>query len=194
MTGAGPSWSTCPSGSRRSGRALRLLVESRAPGQGLRSSYLLGASVSALMLGALTLGIVKGGDWGWTSPATIACFVAAAIFPSLFVVSSRRHRSPLVDPALLRIRPSLVGNVATIVAGVGLYRRSADDETRRQQNGVGRTRSAASGVGGVPGARVAAILAARLGPSPSHAAIARSSSPAPSSGRSPTSGTRSASR
>ena len=55
----------------------RLLVESRAPGR-RRMPDLLGASVSALMLGALTLGIVKGGDWGWTSPATIACFVAAA--------------------------------------------------------------------------------------------------------------------
>ena len=98
----------------------RLLVESRAPGH-RRLPDLLGATCRRSCWALLTLGIIKGGDWGWTSPATIACFVAAAVLLAVFVVSSRRHRSPLIDPALLRVRPFVVGNVATIVAGVGFY-------------------------------------------------------------------------
>ena len=139
----------------------RLLVESRAPGH-RRLPDLLGATVSALMLGALTLGIIKGGDWGWTSPATIACFVAAAVLLAVFVVSSRRHRSPLIDPALLRVRPFVVGNVATIVAGVGFYAYLLTNILWLQY--VWGYSIILSGLAVVPGALVAAILASRLGP------------------------------
>ncbi len=139
----------------------RLLVESRAPGR-RRLPDLLGASVSALMLGALTLGIVKGGDWGWGSPETIACFVAFAVLLVVFVISSRRHRSPLIDPALLRIRPFVVGNTATIVAGVGFYAYLLTNILWLQY--VWGYSILVSGLAVVPGALVAAILAARLGP------------------------------
>jgi EmrB/QacA subfamily drug resistance transporter len=139
----------------------RLLVESRAPGH-RRLPDLLGAAVSALMLGALTLGIVKGGDWGWTSPATIACFAAAAVLLVVFVISSRRHRSPLVDPMLLRIRPFVVGNAATTVAGIGFYAYLLTNILWLQY--VWGYSILVSGLAVVPGALVAAILAARLGP------------------------------
>ena len=97
-----------------------LLVESRAPGR-RRTPDLRGATLSALMLGLLTLGLVKGQDWGWTSLATIACFAGSALMLVGFVLSSRAARQPLIDPALLRIRSFVVGNVATIVAGAGFY-------------------------------------------------------------------------
>jgi NTE family protein len=139
----------------------RLLVESRAPGH-RRMPDLLGAAISALMLGTLTLGIVKGGDWGWTSPATIACFVASALLLAAFVASSRRHRSPLLDPALLRIRPFVVGNVATIVAGIGFYAYLLTNILWLQY--VWGYSIVVSGLAVVPGALVAVLLAARLGP------------------------------
>lgn len=139
----------------------RLLVESRAPGH-RRLPDLLGASVSALMLGALTLGIVKGGDWGWTSPAVVGCFVSFGVFLALFVASSRRHRSPLLDPALLRVRPFVVGSVATIVAGIGFYAYLLTNILWLQY--VWGYSVLVSGLAVVPGALVAAILASRLGP------------------------------
>ena len=139
----------------------RLLVESRAPGR-RRMPDLVGAMLSALMLGALTLGIVKGADWGWTSPAVVGCFVASALLLVAFVVSSRRHRSPLLDPALLRIRPFVVGNVATIVAGIGFYAYLLTNILWLQY--VWGYSVIMSGLAVVPGALVAAILAARLGP------------------------------
>ena len=139
----------------------RLLVESRAPGR-RRLPDMLGATLSALMLAVLTLGIVKGGDWGWTSPETIGCFVGALLLLGAFIWSSRRHRSPLLDPALLRIRPFVVGNVATIVAGIGFYAYLLTNILWLQY--VWGYSVVVSGLAVVPGALVAAVLASRLGP------------------------------
>ena len=44
------------------------LVESRAPGRRVMPD-LVGAALLVVSLGLLNLGIIKGGDWGWTSPA-----------------------------------------------------------------------------------------------------------------------------
>ena len=139
----------------------RLLVESRAPGR-RRMPDLVGALLSALVLGLITLGLVKGEDWGWTSAATLGCFVSAAVLLGLFVVSSRRSRSPLIDPALLRIRAFSVGNTATIVAGMGFYAYLLTNILWLQL--VWRYSILDSGLAVVPGALVAAVLAAVLGP------------------------------
>ncbi len=100
--------------------ARRQLVESRAHGR--RSlPDLAGAALFAVVLALVTLGIVQGNDWGWSSWQVLGSFAAAAVLLVGFVFSSRRHRSPLLDPALLRIRPFAVGNVATVFAGMGFY-------------------------------------------------------------------------
>ena len=138
-----------------------LLVESRAPGR-RRTPDLRGATLSALMLGLLTLGLVKGEDWGWTSPAVIGCFVGAALLLVGFVLSSRAARSPLIDPALLRIRSFVVGNVATIVAGAGFYAYLLCNILWLQY--VWHYSVLVAGLAVVPGALVAAVLAAVLGP------------------------------
>ena len=138
-----------------------LLVESRAPGR-RRTPDLRGATLSALTLGLLTLGLVKGQDWGWTSPAIIGCFVGAALMLVGFVLSSRASRTPLIDPALLRIRSFAVGNVATIVGGAGFYAYLLCNILWLQY--VWHYSVLVSGLAVVPGAIVAAVLAAVLGP------------------------------
>ena len=139
----------------------RQLAESRAPGR-RRMPDLRGAALSALFLGLLTLGLVKGEDWGWTSAQTLLTFAAAVLALGLFVLSSRRHRSPLLDPALLRIRPFAVGNSATIVAGMGFYAYLLTNILWLQL--VWGYSVLVSGLAVVPGAVVAAVLAAVLGP------------------------------
>ncbi len=139
----------------------RLLVESRAPGR-RRLPDLKGAVLSAAMLGLLTLGIVKGNDWGWTSWQVLACFAGSAVLFAGFVVSSRRHRSPLLDPALLRIRSFAVGNVAMIVAGMGFYAYLLTNILWLQY--VWGYSVLRAGLALVPAALVAAVLAAVLGP------------------------------
>ena len=98
----------------------RTLVESRAPGR-RRLPDVRGAALLAVGLTALTLAIVQGNDWGWTSARVLAGLLAAAALVAGFVVSSRVHPQPLLDPALLRIRSFTVGNVLTVIAGMGFY-------------------------------------------------------------------------
>jgi NTE family protein len=100
--------------------ARRGLVESRASGR-RRVPDLRGAMLLALALGCLTLGLVKGPDWGWVSPATIGSFVAAVVAMVGFVLSSQNHPTPLIEPAFLRIRSFTAGNALTLIASAGFY-------------------------------------------------------------------------
>lgn len=100
--------------------ARRALVESRAPGR-RRVPDLRGAALLAVALGLLTLGLIKGPDWGWSSAATTGSLVAAAVTMSGFVMSSRHHPTPLIEPALLRIRSFVTGTALTVVASIGFY-------------------------------------------------------------------------
>ena len=100
--------------------ARRELVESRAPGR-RRVPDLRGAVLLAAALGLLTLGLIKGPDWGWSSYGTVGSFVAAAVALVGFVLSSRFHPSPLIEPVYLRVPSFVAGNALTIVAGVGFY-------------------------------------------------------------------------
>jgi EmrB/QacA subfamily drug resistance transporter len=69
----------------------------RAPPLDLRGLALLGVGVSAL-----TLGLMQGQDWGWTSPAVVALLAVAAVVLTLFAAAEARTRVPLVDIELLR--------------------------------------------------------------------------------------------
>lgn len=96
------------------------LVESRSPGV-KRLPDLKGALLLGLAIGLLTTGLIKGPDWGWSSPLTLGSFVLCGLALVGFVSSSRASRSPLLDPALLQVRSFAVGNVLTVVAGTGFY-------------------------------------------------------------------------
>jgi NTE family protein len=100
--------------------ARRGLVESRASGR-RRVPDLRGAALLAIALGCLTLGLVKGPDWGWVGPATLGSFLAGVVAMLGFVMSSRHHPTPLIDPAFLRSRSFTVGNTLTLIAGAGFY-------------------------------------------------------------------------
>jgi NTE family protein len=100
--------------------ARRGLVESRASGR-RRVPDLRGAALLALALGFLTLGLVKGPDWGWVDAATIGSFLAGVVAMVGFVLSSRSHPTPLIEPAFLRVRSFTAANALTLVASAGFY-------------------------------------------------------------------------
>jgi len=137
------------------------LVESRAPGRRTMPD-LVGAALLVASLALLNLGIVKGADWGWASPQVLGSFLAAAVALVLFVVSSRRHRQPMLDPMLLRLRSFDLGSAATVAAGFGFYAYLLTNVLWLQY--VWGYDVLRAGLALVPGAIVAALVAARLGP------------------------------
>lgn len=74
------------------------------PGHPIPRPDALGALLVTGGVGALSLGLVKGGDWGWVSATTLAVLAVAVLSLAAFVIHCLRHHNPLVDPALFRIR------------------------------------------------------------------------------------------
>jgi EmrB/QacA subfamily drug resistance transporter len=73
----------------------------------------LGATLITVGIGALVLGLVKGGSWGWGGVRTISALVVGIVVLALFALHTVRARNPLIDRELFRLRP-LIG--ASIVA------------------------------------------------------------------------------
>jgi NTE family protein len=138
----------------------RTLVESRAPGR-RRLPDIRGAALLAGGLTALTLAIVQGNDWGWMSLRVVAGFVVAAALFAGFVLSSRAHPQPLLDPALIKIRSFVVGNVLTVLAGMGFFAYLLTNILWLQY--VWGYPILEAGLALVPGALVAAVVAGILG-------------------------------
>jgi len=63
-----------------------------------------GAALIAGAAGLLALGLVKSHEWGWTGGRTWVAFGLAVLAAALFCWRSSRHASPVIDPALLRVR------------------------------------------------------------------------------------------
>jgi EmrB/QacA subfamily drug resistance transporter len=69
-------------------------------------------------IGGLTLGLVRGGAWGWSSVATIGVLAGAVVVLGLFVLHCLRHRNPLIEPSLFRVRSFSGASIATLLFSV----------------------------------------------------------------------------
>ncbi|MGU3291302.1 MFS transporter [Williamsia sp. M5A3_1d] len=79
---------------------------------------MLGAALLAVSIGALTLGLVEGPDWGWADMRTVTAWIVSVVALGLFVVSSSRHRSPVIDAALLRVRAFSFANATAVLFSI----------------------------------------------------------------------------
>jgi EmrB/QacA subfamily drug resistance transporter len=75
---------------------------------------LLGALLLTISIGALALGLVKAPDWGWTSAPVLGCLAGALTGVGIFWRRSGRHSSPVIEPALLRVRSFSWSNVTAV--------------------------------------------------------------------------------
>jgi EmrB/QacA subfamily drug resistance transporter len=91
---------------------LHLLSESRDERQ--ERPDMLGSALIVLAIGVLALGLVKASSWGWESTRTVAAFVFALAGMSAFWARCLTHRSPVIDPAMLRVRSFAMANVASV--------------------------------------------------------------------------------
>jgi EmrB/QacA subfamily drug resistance transporter len=78
------------------------------PGHPVQRPDLIGALLVTGGVGALVLGLVKGGGWGWGDARTTAALGVGAIALGLFALHCARSRNPLIDRELFRLRP-LIG-------------------------------------------------------------------------------------
>lgn len=85
----------------------------------------LAAALVTIGIGALTLAIVKGNDWGWASPAAALSFATAAVCLGAFVRHCLLSSSPFVEPGLFRNRAfsgaALVMAPYSIAFGAALF-------------------------------------------------------------------------
>jgi hypothetical protein len=77
-----------------------------------------GAVLIAVAVGALALALVKGPDWGWSAPATLAGFAVSVICWVVFWLRSARHPLPVIEPRLLRVRAFAWSNVTMLIFSV----------------------------------------------------------------------------
>jgi EmrB/QacA subfamily drug resistance transporter len=99
--------------------ARRLLRESREP----RTLFpdALGAIMLAGGVGALALAIVQGPQWRWGSARVVAAFAASAVLLAAFLWRSARHRAPVIELSLFRVRSFTVANAGGFVFALGFY-------------------------------------------------------------------------
>ena len=82
---------------------------------------LAGIVLSGLAFFALTLGLIQGNSWGWSSGRVVGLLVAAVVLLAAFGFWESRARSPMLDLRLFRIRSfsSAAGAMFFIGTAVG---------------------------------------------------------------------------
>ena len=80
---------------------------------------LLGAVLLTVGVAGLSLGLVRGPDWGWADESTLGAFVVFVAGTGWFVLRDLRHPSPVIEPALLQVRSFALANVTAVLFSVG---------------------------------------------------------------------------
>lgn len=97
-----------------------LFLPQSQPGKGGRVD-LLGAAGLTAWLTTLLLFLSKGNEWGWTSPWTLGCAMAAAVFLTCWTWHQWRRSDPLVDVRVSIQRPVLMTNIASTAMGFAMF-------------------------------------------------------------------------
>jgi MFS family permease len=90
----------------------------RLPGHPVRAPHASGALLVTSGVGALVLGLVKGSNWGWIDARTTGALAAGAVLLALFAAHTARHRNPLVDPGLFRLRAFTGASIIAVLLSV----------------------------------------------------------------------------
>ncbi|HZB31521.1 MAG TPA: DHA2 family efflux MFS transporter permease subunit [Streptosporangiaceae bacterium] len=100
--------------------ALRLLD---APGEtsARRIPDPLASVLIAVGIGALTLGVTEGGNWGWSSGGTLGSFAAGLLALSYALLRSQRHPAPAIDTVLWGNRTFATANIVMVLYGMAQY-------------------------------------------------------------------------
>jgi EmrB/QacA subfamily drug resistance transporter len=97
----------------------RVLVESKGELRGRVD--LLGVLLVTAVFGLLSLGLVQGQDWGWTSYRTLGVFTNAALLAPVLVLRSLHHEHPAMPVRLFRVRTFSAATSATLLYGGAFF-------------------------------------------------------------------------
>ena len=87
----------------------------RVPGHDVPNPDAFGALLATVGVGALTLGLVEGEHWGWTSGRTLTALAVAVVALAGFVAHTLHHRNPLIEPSLFRAPAFRGASVAMVL-------------------------------------------------------------------------------
>lgn len=82
---------------------------------------LLGAALVVSTFGLLSLAIVQGGAWGWTSVRVLSAIAVAVVLAPLVVVRSLHHPQPALPVRLFTGRVFSFATVATVLFAAAFY-------------------------------------------------------------------------
>jgi EmrB/QacA subfamily drug resistance transporter len=99
--------------------ARRLLREQRQEGGTLPDA--LGAILLTLGVAAVSLGIVKGPDWGWSDTRVLGSLAAAVVLLAALVWRSATHRAPVFELSLFKVRSFSVAVTGTFLFSLAFY-------------------------------------------------------------------------
>lgn len=94
--------------------AARLLPKS-APASRTRVPDPVGAIAVAVAVGALSLGLVKAEDWGWSSARMLLTAVITVVALTLLAHRVRTHPAPTMSPRLFRVPSFTVANITILI-------------------------------------------------------------------------------
>lgn len=98
----------------------RLLRESKDP-TAVRRPDFIGAALAIASVALLTLAIIQGEHWGWSSPKELVTLAISVVLGIAFVQRCRHHPTPVLDLSLLSLRFVSTANVACLLWSMGFY-------------------------------------------------------------------------
>jgi EmrB/QacA subfamily drug resistance transporter len=98
-----------------------IFIPKDAPVESGQRFDLPGAAVFMAGLSALLLGLNKGADWGWSSPAVLGLLASALVFLFVFIRIERHSPAPMLDLNLFRIPLFSTSAASAVLNYIGVY-------------------------------------------------------------------------
>jgi EmrB/QacA subfamily drug resistance transporter len=95
----------------------RILREVRHPETS--SPDFLGAGLLTAAMATLVVGIIQGSTWGWASPRVLGLWALTALLIAIVARRIVHHPSPIVEPALLKVRAFSLATSASLLFFMG---------------------------------------------------------------------------
>jgi MFS family permease len=98
-----------------------IFIPKDTPAESGKRFDILGAAVFMGGLTSLLLGLNKGAEWGWTSPAVLGLLIGSLVMLFVFIQIERRSPAPMLDLSLFRIPLFTTSAVSAVLNYICVY-------------------------------------------------------------------------